>query len=629
MNEASLISSAIDAADMNALRMTLYQLTGDPKLVDMSLERKQLGGFPLVGDTLAEKYHAYVRNSAIDYLSRNHQSVPPPPTLKESRALIEHFNCAQIPDDMLQLSYEELAFDEFPRDVKWTSKPQPETLAKHRVVIVGCGISGISAAIMLKRLGISFVVIEKESALGGTWQRNDYPESRVDIASYNYQFKFEKNYPWPDYFATRQSSLDYLNHVARKHGILEHIRFSSEVLSSIWNQKENLWEVVVLGPDGKKYSEDCRYLFTAVGVFNKPSIPDFEGIASFKGSIFHSTEWNHELSLKDSRVAIIGSGSTGVQVMSHIASVANHLFVVQRTPQWMFPIPGYKDSVPKAEHWLFDNLPYYWNWVSYSAFVAATKGEVLTEIDREWQNNGGLVSERNDKLREVLAAHIQKTFSDRPDLVLKLMPKFAPMARRPVVDNGWYEALKRPNVELVAEGIERINSQGIRTLSGQQLDVDVIVLATGFEVSRFLWPLEVEGRDGARLEDVWRDKGARAYLGISVPKMPNLFLFYGPNSQSRAGGLYSWIEIWTRYACQLVVENIEAGRNAIEIKPDVFEDYNERLDREAAATSLRFQDGKGSYHVNSHGRLIINIPWKAAEFFNYLYRPDIKDYLVL
>jgi 4-hydroxyacetophenone monooxygenase len=248
------------------------------------------------------------------------------------------------------------------------------------------------------------------------------------------------------------------------------------------------------------------------------------------------------------------------------------------------------------------------------------------EYDPAWQAKGGLISERNDKLRDVLKRWIEQKLGARPDLAAKMVPTWSPMARRPIVDSGWYDALLRENVELVTTPIERITPQGIVTADGIERRFDLIALAAGFEVSRFLWPIKYVGRDGITLEKAWEKDGARSYLGMMIPGFPNFFMFYGPNGQPRAGGFHSWAEMWTRYILTTILRVIEDGKRSIDIKREVFDAYNQRLD-EKAKDLVRNTEGKGSYHFNEFGRMVVNVPWLAEEYAAMIREPNFEEFV--
>jgi len=302
--------------------------------------------------------------------------------------------------------------------------------------------------------------------------------------------------------------------------------------------------------------------------------------------------------------------------------------VFQRSPNWVAKLDGYRDEIPGDVQWLMDNVPHYWNWHVFSVFYTLYSSDgALQEVDSEWCRQGGLVSPVNDTLRRNIRDHIVSQFPNDPEMVRKLSPSWPPFARRLVVDNGWFEALKRPNVTLVTEGIERITPQGILTKDGIEHALDLIVVAGGFKVERYLWPVRYEGRHGLTLEKAWAKDGARAYLGMTLPDFPNLFVIYGPNAQTRAGGLFAWLEIWSRYCVQALVSMLESGHRSMECRRDVHDAYNAKLDA-AEGHCIWAMDGLKSYYVNEQGRQGINNPLRPSVAYALAREPDLADYVL-
>jgi 4-hydroxyacetophenone monooxygenase len=321
-----------------------------------------------------------------------------------------------------------------------------------------------------------------------------------------------------------------------------------------------------------------------------------------------------------------------VQLLARIAEAAEQVHVFQRSPQWIAPRERYGEVMTEQARWLLDAMPYYWNWSRYIAVIPLMDARELLVPDAEWIAQGGHVNKRSDTLREGLVAYLKSQVGDRPDLVEKLVPDYAPIARRPVVDNGWYQALTRDNVELVTTPIRRITPHGIETADGQQRELDMIIAAVGFQASRYLWPTEYVGAGGVTFDDLWTEEGAKAYVGITVPGFPNFFMLYGPNSQPISGGatLPVWFEIWSRYIAQGIVAMVESGSTRIEVRQDVYDDYNSRLHE--VASGLIYLTDTGSrdinYYVNEHGRLQINVPWEADEYYRLSAFLDLDHYVL-
>jgi 4-hydroxyacetophenone monooxygenase len=624
--DESFVRAAIDQANLNALRLALYQVTKDPDLAKMRVRKQAIRGGALYGYVLAEEDHDEFKAKALAYLLKGPHRTPPPPSKEDTRPLMDLFSDKPVSDASFQYGYEELAYDEFPRDVTWTKRPSPEKLAVFKVVVIGGGISGIAAAIQLKRLGIPFTVIERQAGIGGTWLLNTYPEARVDTSSYLYQFKFEKNYPWTEFFASRAETQKYLEHIANKYGVKSDFQFNREVVAGRWDEPSSHWILSIKRKDGGEETVSANVLISGSGLFSTPNLPKIPGIADFKGAIFHTAQWDHTFDYRGKRAALIGTGSTGTQLAPGLAREVKSLIVFQRTPNWIMAMENYRGSVTPQMRWLFDTMPYYWNWHCYASYFTAEQLQGLQTYDPEWQKSGGKINERNDGLRANLTEYIRSKVGDDEELFAKLLPKHAPMVRRLVVDNGFYDTLRRDNVDLVTEGIERIIKTGILTRDGTEHEFDLIVLGAGFKASQYLWPVNYVGRNGIQLQDGWKKDGARAYLGTAMPGFPNLFMFYGPNGQPRSGGFYSWAEIWARYTIGAIVSMLETDAKSMEVRQDVFDDYNARLD-EATKQLIWEAEGHG-YYVNEHGRSAANMPWTTTGYHTMVLRPNLEDYEV-
>ena len=366
-----------------------------------------------------------------------------------------------------------------------------------------------------------------------------------------------------------------------------------------------------------------------MGTFANPKIPSFEGQELFQGHLVHPSRWPADLDITGKRVAVLGNGSTGVQMLSPIAAQADQVFVFQRTPQWISPRPKYGKPVEPEIRWLLDNFPGYWNWSRYMATAVLFDTHGLLLVDDEWKAQGGQVNPMNDKLRGDLVEYIKAQTQGRQDLIDRLIPDYAPFSRRAIIDNGWYQALVRDNVELVTDPIARLTPTGIETADGSLREVDVIVTATGFEVAKYLWPAQYVGRGGLNVHDFWSTDGARAYLGMMVPEFPNMFMVYGPNSQGVSGGtaLPVWYVIWSSYVAKCLIGMLEQGASTIEVNFDAYERYNAALDKESQNLLIMHEEGapEKNYYVNEFGRLQVNQPWTTPEFHRMCITVDWDD----
>ena len=615
--DSAFIRRAVELADLNAVRVALYQLTSDPELaaLPVAAELDDVGRALLI-----DKAVAWLEDGA----GRGMASEPPEPEL---RTLMNMATAEEMADLEFEARRDLPAFKPFPWTTDWTNG-KPTLPDGFKVAVIGSGFSGLAMGVQLENLGIPYVILERRSEPGGTWSINRYPDIRVDTISITYEFSFEKNYPWKEYFGRGAEVRQYLEHISKKYGVYKNTLFSRDLKRATFDESRDIWVLEVDSPNGLETIE-ANAIVNAVGTFANPRFPQFEGQETFEGDILHPARWPADFDATDKRVAIIGNGSTGVQLVAPIAADAEQVFVFQRTPQWISPRDKYGKAVEPEIRWLLDNFPGYWNWWRYMAIAALFGTHQFLIPDEEWKAQGGKFNRLNDKMRDDLTAYIKAQTGGRQDLVDKLIPEYAPFSRRAVVDNGWYQALTRDNVELVTDGIARITPKGIETTDGTVHDVDVIVTATGFDVIKYLWPADYIGRDGVSIHDLWSKDGPRAYLSMMAPSFPNMFMLYGPNSQPVSGGtgLPIWYVIWSAYSAQCIVRMIEQGKSRVEVKADAYKRYNEALDEESKKLILLQDEGAPdkNYYVNEFGRVQVNAPWYGPEYHRMCTNVDWDD----
>ncbi|GAD49815.1 putative flavin-containing monooxygenase [Caenibius tardaugens NBRC 16725] len=606
--DRGFIRRAIELADLDAVRVSLYQLTDD----------KAIAMLP-VAKALSPEQREQLVDRAVDWLER-HASPdmpvePPAEKLRELMALTIHRDMS----DLEFAARRDLAgFRDFPFAVEWKGEkpPVPEGF---RVAIIGSGPSGLAAAVQCEILGLPYVLLERQAEPGGTWTINRYPEVRVDTPSITYEFSFEKRYPWKEHFGKGADVRAYLDHISRKYGVFANTRFCNDVKCATFNETTNKWSLEIATPEGVD-TLDVNVVMTACGTFANAKLPDFEGIETFRGQVIHPSRWPADLDLSGKRVALIGNGSTGVQMLGAIAREAKQVFAIQRTPQWISPREKYGAPMEAELTWLINNLPGYWNWWRYMATATLFDIHSLQVADPEWQAKGGIINQGNDALREMLTGYIRQETGGDEELIAKLVPDYAPFSRRPVVDNGWYRALTRDNVELVCGSVARLVPEGLEMEDGKRVEVDVIIAATGFEVAKYLLPARYEGLAGKDLHAVWdAGDGPRAYRSMMVPDFPNLFMIYGPNSQPLSGGtgLPAWYLLWASFAGQCIMRMLREGKSRVTVTHRACADYNEALDQEASNLIQLTREGgvERNYYVNNtHHRLQVNAPWQSPDF---------------
>ena len=362
------------------------------------------------------------------------------------------------------------------------------------VLVIGAGMSGLLAAHRLGQAGVDWIVVEKNDDVGGTWLENTYPGCRVDNPNHNYSYSFAQRHDWPFHYSPQQVLLDYFRDCADAWGIRDQVRFGTEVRRAVWDDDTATWRVEVDGPDGAE-TLTVDAVVSAVGQLNRPLVPDIEGLGDFTGPCFHSGAWDHDVDLAGKRVAVIGTGASAVQFVPEIAERCAALTVFQRTPPWMGPTDDYHDPIGPGLRWMLENVPGYAEWNRFCIFWRMGDGALAAvRVDPDYDGGPGAVNEVSAFSRAVLTEYITTAFADRPDLAEIAVPDYPVGAKRVLRDNGaWPQALMRDNVTVVTSGIDHVTADGIVDSSGHRHPIDVIVLGTGFQASRFLTPMEVSG----------------------------------------------------------------------------------------------------------------------------------------
>jgi 4-hydroxyacetophenone monooxygenase len=548
----------------------------------------------------------------------------PPPSEALFRKMMEVCVGQPVPDEYVPLIKHEMGLAGAPPlEVEWRKRPPQAELDKFKVLIIGAGESGLCAAIKLKALGIPFEILEKNPTVGGTWYENAYPGCGVDTPNHFYCYSFEPNHDWSHHFSPRQELWQYLERCADKYDVRRFVRFNTEVSEAVWDEKASLWKLKT--KDGQTFAANA--LICAVGQLNRPHIPDIPGLESFRGPRFHTAQWDSSVDLKGKRVAMIGTGASGMQAGPSIAPDVERLVIFQRSPHWAIHNPNYHASVKEGMKWALKNLPYYDQWYRFQLFWASGDGLYPSlQVDPDWPTPDISLNAINQGFRDNLIAHIRKELNDDPELVKKAVPMYPPYGKRMLRDNHWYKMLTRPNVDLVTEHIDHVEADGIVTKDGTKHPVDVIVFATGFQANRLTWPMRIAGRHGKTLRDLWGDDDPRAYLGITVPGFPNFFLMYGPNTNLAHGGSAIFhSECQTRYTLLALRELLETGHKAMDVKQDVHDAFNRRVD-EVHSRMVWSHRGVGSWYKNKLGRVFATSPWRLVDYWNFTNRLDPAEY---
>lgn len=627
-------TAAISVADPLVLRAALWIQTRSDELLAMPTHRPGakpgLNVAPLA--LRRDEDVARVRRDALEIFRAIEAGTlrPRRPDADEVPTVVELLTGVRPDEETHAFWREELPLgDRTRRADPIDARSLSDTFPDLHVVIIGAGMGGISSAVMLRAAGIPFTILEKNSGVGGTWYSNTYPGLRVDLPSRAYSFTFEPDYLWRHYFAPQAELLEYLEHTVAHHDLGDRIVFDTEVTALTWIEEEGRWSIATRASDGTVDVVRANFVFSAVGLFGRPRHADIDGLADFRGAAMHTSEWDHAVPITGRRVGVVGTGSSGVQVVRALADEASHLTIFQRTPSWIGNLPGYTDAIPDAELWMIANFPMFVNCVRIMQIysIGDSEGrEGIHDVDPDWPDPES-ASRANAEIRAELLAYIGAQLAGRPDLIEKCTPRYPPLTRRLPMDNGWYASLLRDHVDLETRPIERVVPEGVELTSGDVVELDVLVLATGYRANDFLWPMEITGVGGVRLSDVWSKDGARAHLGIMITGFPNLFCLYGPNTNPISGGPCMWGELQARFGVEAIGALARAGRRSLDVRAEVFEEYNRTLD-EHLENKIWFDPRQTSYFVNDHGRVAVNSPWRTRQYWQWTRRPDLADYVL-
>jgi cation diffusion facilitator CzcD-associated flavoprotein CzcO len=476
-----------------------------------------------------------------------------------------------------------------------------------RIAIIGAGFSGLCLGIQLRQAGIhAFTIYEKASALGGTWRDNTYPGAACDVPAMAYCFSFEQKTDWSRKWAPQAEILAYMEHCARKYGLLPHLRFDTEIASAEFDEDAALWHLRTTAGE----TIEAEVLVAGVGQLNRPALPVILGLERFRGPRFHSARWDHQVALDGRRVGVIGNAASAIQFVPEIAPRCGELFVFQRSANWM--MPRNDRAYSEREKRRFARHPWLARLVRWSIWAAFEMQWPLFRRNR-W------FARRYEKL----AVEKMREAVRDPRLQEVLVPDYPVGGKRILISDDYYAALCRENVELVTAGIDRIEEDAVVTRDGRSIPLDVMILATGFQTTEFLAPMELSGLSGRRLRDAWKD-GARAYLGISLAGFPNFFMMYGPNTNLGHNSIIFMIECQSRYILGCIRALRERGLAWLDLRRDVQDAFDAKMQRDLARTV--WNDTDHSWYKDAAGRITNNWSGSTIRYWWSTRAVDLRHY---
>ncbi len=478
------------------------------------------------------------------------------------------------------------------------------------MVVIGAGFGGLGAAVALRRGGITEVtVLERADDVGGVWRENTYPGAACDVPSALYSWSWAPNPDWPRRYSPQADILGYIERVARETGIRDSVITGTSVTALRYDDATHVWTVTAEGPDGVRTYE-AELVVSAVGQLSAPVVPSLPGREAFAGPAFHSAEWRHDVDLRGRRVAVVGTGASAIQFVPGIADDAAHITVFQRSAPYVIPkpdgprvrvqraalrrIPGLQRLERRAVFWLTEQMN-----------RALTEETWLKGLIHRWWR-----------------MHLRRTIAD-PALRDALQPDYELGCKRVLFSNTWYRTLARDHVDVVTDDVAALEADGVRTRDGVLHEADVVIWGTGFAATDFLRGIDVTGRDGARLADVWAD-GAFAHLGVSVPGFPGLAVVYGPNTNLGGSSIIGMMEAQSAYVVQLAQAMTQGRIVSPEVRADVAAAYDREM-QERLGTSVWARCD--SWYRTASGRVSTNWPGMVAEYQRRLSQLDLGDFV--
>ena len=465
-------------------------------------------------------------------------------------------------------------------------------------------MSGIAMAIRLAREAIPFTIFEKAEEIGGTWRENTYPGLTCDVPAALYTYSFERNAHWPRFLASGAEIQRYIERVCEHHRLRERINFGTEVTEARW--LDGSWRLRFQGGDERRFD----VLVHATGFLHRPRVPAIPGLESFAGAAFHSSRWDHEVELSGRRIGVIGTGSTGVQLVTALAGTAAHVTIFQRTAQWVFPLGN--PAIPKPMRSALARWPRLSRlWV----------GALRRSIGDWFLGPAATRPGPQRRLFGWICSRYLATVDD-PDLRARLTPADQPLCKRPVMSNRFYETVQRPDVELVDTPIDEVRPEGVVTRDGRLHELDVLALATGFDAHAYMRPMVVVGEGGVTLEEVW-ESGPYAYRTVALPGFPNMFTLMGPHSPLINVSVHESVELQADHIMQALRLLERPGVTACAPTPEATRRWSE--DIRAGMAPTVWAEGCRSWYIGPDG-VAVQWPFSRKRWTATLRNLDVEDY---
>jgi cyclohexanone monooxygenase len=473
--------------------------------------------------------------------------------------------------------------------------------------IIGAGPGGLALGIFLKKAGFrDFTIFDREDGVGGTWRINTYPGLACDVKSHLYSYSFDLNANWSRLWSAQPEILEYFERCAQRYELLPHLKPATEVVSAEWDNDTDRWQLTTAAGDVHSFD----IVVSAVGLFTQPTMPTLVEEEPFTGTVMHSARWDHSVDLEGVRVAVLGTGSTASQLLPELAKIAEKVYSIQRSPTWILPKPDrpYTDR----EKWTFARVPF-------------AKRFYRTRLWLRSESNISVIENGSDKTQEFKAIALKVLESTVSDDQLRqtLTPEHPLGCKRLVFSSDFIPALTQPNVEVVSSPARSLRARSLVTEDGSELEVDVVVCATGYAAADYLGQIEVVGQGDTTLREKWRD-GACAYLGMAVPDFPNFFMLYGPNTNVGSNSVIFMLEAQAHYIVRALKYMRRRRKSYVAVRPEAMADFIAKIDRWMDGTVWLTRCN--NYFRAANGRVVTQWPRSARVFWGMTRRFKAADY---
>jgi len=630
------LDAAIDALDPIMALMSLIQITGDRTLLhrywddlegkqeevveafrDINAHEDRKAVDPAIASEIRDRLRVAVRSGRPPVMPH----LDMPMFRRMSRLLLGK----DLPEMSIDVAFQHAGFTTDTR-VRQARDVPP---AGFKVIVVGAGMMGINAAIKLQQAGFDYTILEALDKVGGNWLTNTYPGAAVDTPSRVYSFSFEPNASWTQFFPRGPEFLSYLERVTDKYNLRERIRFGTWVEGAEWDEERKIWTVKAMR-DGQPETHECNVLIMAVGPNNNPNYPAVKNLDMFKGPVIHSAVWDHSVDLKGKKVVLVGTGCSGVQVATAIADTVGELVIVQRQNEYIIPNPQAHAQTDALERFAMENIPFVVNWKrlqSLESQMGDMHGMVMKDEDYAAKTGG--FGPINDGMRMYANAYLQSHFPDDPEMVKMLTPDFPVFAKRPILDCGFYDTLKKPNVSIIRGALTEAEENAVILSDGTRIECDVLLLATGYNL-HFGRQFDIRGKGGRTLKEAF-DPHPFSYEGLLITGFPN-FVFMGAPYSYLVANHAVVSEQQTHYIIELLQWMVDDRLASFDVTPEATNAFVDEVDTELQKTAWVQHGSAHGYYRDKGGdgqkKVILAIPRHNSRIWHDLRSPRTEDFSV-